>query len=207
MKKLKIYRGLCILMLSGSVLILNGCSGAPESVVEPPVQETEEQPKEETKDVFETHQDFENENQLVEFFEKGEQKLYEIEHGETMQATKDSLYHASVTLGDFMLDGGSIGGYTFDELSDASKAKILEIANRIDDLLIKYVPEQKEWVIEKWNQLKKKTSEITKDIIGEENYEFWGNKKDEWIDKAEELYQDGKTKVKDKYQEWKNNHE
>lgn len=203
MKKVTIYHGLCILMLSSSILVLNGCSSAPKSVVEPPVQETEEKPK----DVFETQQDFENENQLVEFFEKGEQKLYEIEHGETMQTVKDSLYHASITIGDFMLDGGSIGGYTWDELSDATKEKILEIANHIDDLLIKYVPEQKEWVIEKWNQLKKKTSEITKDIIGEENYEFWGNKKDEWIDKAENLYQDGKTKVKDKYQEWKNNHE
>lgn len=203
MKNTKLYRGLTILILSGNVLLLNGCGNQNQPIVEEPsiIEETTPQP------VFETDQTFEDENQLVQFFEQGKQTLYEIENSETTQKMKDSLYHASVTLGDFILEGGSIGGYTWDELSDSTKKAILDIADEIDALLVKYVPEQKEWVIEKWQLFKDKTSQVVKDIVGEENYEFWGDKKDEWIDQAQDLYQDGKTKVKDKYQEWKSRHE
>ena len=203
MKNTKLYRGLTILILSGNVLLLNGCGNQNQPIVEEPtiIEETAPQP------VFETDQTFEDENQLVQFFEQGKQTLYEIENSETTQKMKDSLYHASVTLGDFILEGGSIGGYTWDELSDSTKKAILDIADEIDALLVKYVPEQKEWVIEKWQLFKDKTSQVVKDIVGEENYEFWGDKKDEWIDQAKDLYQDGKTKVKDKYQEWKSRHE
>lgn len=203
MKNTKLYRGLTILILSGNVLLLNGCGNQNQPIVEEPtiIEETTPQP------VFETDQTFEDENQLVQFFEQGKQTLYEIENSETTQKMKDSLYHASVTLGDFILEGGSIGGYTWDELSDSTKKAILDIADEIDALLVKYVPEQKEWVIEKWQLMKDKTSQVVKDIVGEENYEFWGDKKDEWIDQAKDLYQDGKTKVKDKYQEWKSRHE
>lgn len=203
MKNMKLYRGLTILILSGNVLLLNGCGNQSQPIVEEPsiIEEATSQP------VFETNQTFEDENQLVRFFERGKQTLYEIENSETTQKMKDSLYHASVTLGDFILEGGSIGGYTWDELSDSTKKAILDIADEIDALLVKYVPEQKEWVIEKWQLFKEKTSQVVKDIVGEKNYEFWGNKKDEWIDQAKDLYQDGKEKVKDKYQEWKSRHE
>lgn len=218
MKQLKIYKGLCAIMLSGSVLLLNGCGSAPSSYEKQPIEEeTKEQSniKEEekevqdsvTKDVFETNEPLENENQLVELFEKGKQKLYEIERSETTEKMKDTVYHASVKMGDFILEGGAIGGYTWDQISDSTKTKILNIANDVDNLLVEHFPEEKEWVLQKWQSLKVKTSETVKDFIGEENYEFWGNKKDECIDKASDLYESGKSKVKDKYQEWKNRHE
>ena len=210
MKNVKLYSGLCALVLSGSVLLLTGCGNEQSvGIEESDTPTVEESTIEQTtpQEVFETNQTFENENQLVEFFEKGEQKLYEIEHGETTQKMKDTLYHASVTLGDFILEDGSIGGYTWDELSDSTKNVILNIADEIDRFLVKYVPEQKEWVIEKWQLFKDKTSQIVKDVVGEENYEFWGDKKDEWMGQAKDLYQEGKAKVKDKYQEWKSSHE
>ena len=213
MKNIKLYRGIFI-TLSCVTLLLGGCNDkAPIKDLEI-VEEDKTNPdeneetfvKNENEKLFETTQSFEDENQLINYLNECEKKLDEIAKSETVEKIKDSCYNASVKLGNFILDDGSIGGYTWDQISSDGKETILGIANNIDNKLIEYFPEQRDWVIDKWQSFKQKTREITTELIGEDNYEYWGQKTNEWLDKAGDLYEKGKNKVKEKYKDWRDRH-
>lgn len=213
MKSIKLYRGIFI-TLSCVTLLLGGCNDKVPIKDLEIVEEDKTNPdaneetfvKNENEKLFETTQSFEDENQLINYLNECEKKLDEIAKSETVEKIKDSCYNASVKLGNFILDDGSIGGYTWDQISSDGKETILGIANNIDNKLIEYFPEQRDWVIDKWQSFKQKTREITTELIGEDNYEYWGQKTDEWLDKAGDLYEKGKNKVKEKYKDWRDRH-
>ena len=132
-----------------------------------------------------------------------------------------------ITVTDFIFYGGKIGEYTFQQLSDAGKQKVIQIAMNMDEVIETYSPNYKERLVsqgkrtyqtvsEKLTEYKNQYFQDVKTVIGEENYEKAGNVyddvkekassvKDKVVDTSKNVYQQGKEaagKVKDKWNDW-----
>ncbi len=132
-----------------------------------------------------------------------------------------------ITVTDFIFYGGKIGDYTFQQLSDSGKQKVIQIATNIDGMIETYSPNYKERLVsqgkrtyqtisDKLSEYKNQYFEDVKTVIGEENYEQAGDiydevkekansVKDKVVDKSKDIYQQGKEtagKLKDKWNDW-----
>lgn len=132
-----------------------------------------------------------------------------------------------ITVTDFIFYGGKIGDYTFQQLSDTGKQKVIQIATNIDGMIETYSPNYKERLVsqgkrtyqtvsEKLTEYKNQYFEDVKTVIGEENYEQAGDiydevkekassVKDKVVDKSKDIYQqvkDAAGKLKDKWNDW-----
>jgi hypothetical protein len=69
---------------------------------------------------------------------------------------RESAKSSFITIVDFIFYDGTIKGYTFNELSDSAKLKVLKIALTIDSYIDNYFPNYKETISDKTTNLKNK---------------------------------------------------
>ena len=125
---------------------------------------------------------------IINFLEKIDDKIMEKGY-----QIKDELIKDYGIVHDFIFENGTIKGYTFDELKDNTKAKIISIYLSIDEKIEKHYPEYKEIIKEKYGNVsskvknklssfKEKLTNYIKDEIGEEKYNKVIDTKDKVID-------------------------
>ena len=159
------------------------------------VKEKEEEKKETNNDVVKT----EDEETLINNYEESESKSsdevkteddlvnyisnYEVVtnnyiNAETSAENKSKLKQIFITLTDFIFYNGTIKGKTFNELSDASKQKVMTTWENIDSKINNKYPNYKETISENgskvYSGIKDKASEL-KNIIVMENYHLKEN--------------------------------
>ena len=144
-----------------------------------------------------------------------------------MNCGKHKAKKLFITVIDFIFYDGKIGNYTFQQLSDTGKQKVLQITTNIDGIIESYSPNYKERLVsqgkrtyqtvsEKLTEYKNQYFADVKSVIGEDNYEQAGtvydevkekasSVKDKVVDKSKDIYQQGKEtagKLKDKWNDW-----
>lgn len=125
-----------------------------------------------------------NDTNIINYLEKIDNKIM----GKVYQI-KDELIKDYEIVHDFIFENGMIKGYTFDELKENTKAKIISIYLNIDEKIEKYYPDYKETIQEKYGNIKEKIknklssfSDNIKDEIGEDKYNKVIDTKDKVID-------------------------
>lgn len=158
------------------------------------------------------------EEYIVDYFQKAEIKIDQILASESVQTIKTESKQIFVSLVDFLFYDGEIKGVTYDELSDETKLKLLEITNNIDTKIETKVPGYKETIKESAGKSYKYISEKISDgkdyleqkiidEIGEEKYNNIINDVKTGADNAvtygKEIYETSKQKLKKWYEGWK----
>ena len=117
-----------------------------------------------------------------------------------------------ITFVDFLFYDGEIYGITYDELSEGVKQQIYEDFCTIDGLIEQYVPGYKEAIGEKYTMVVDFIApkyyyvlDTIKGYIGEENLEKLNEIKQDAGEVVSDLWDKGKEKVKEKYENWRDN--
>lgn len=132
-----------------------------------------------------------------------------------------------ISIVDFLFYDGTIKGVTFNELTDAGKQKVLELANKIDVKLEEKVPGYKDKISSTTSSAYNKASEVikngasslnnfAKEKLGDENYNSIIDAKDELVKYSKnalnlvgsagsKIFSSTKDKLNDWYQNFKNN--
>ena len=132
-----------------------------------------------------------------------------------------------ISIVDFLFYDGTIKGVTFNELTDAGKQKVLELANKIDVKLEEKAPGYKDKISSTTSNAYNKASEIiksgasslnnfAKEKLGDENYNSIIDAKDELVKYSKnalnlvgsagsKIFSSTKDKLNDWYQNFKNN--
>lgn len=132
-----------------------------------------------------------------------------------------------ISIVDFLFYDGTIKGVTFNELTDAGKQKVLELANKIDVKLEEKAPGYKDKISSTTSSAYNKASEViengasslnnfAKEKLGDENYNSIIDAKDELVKYSKnalnlvgsagsKLFSSTKDKLNDWYQNFKNN--
>lgn len=132
-----------------------------------------------------------------------------------------------ISIVDFLFYDGTIKGVTFNELTDAGKQKVLELANKIDVKLEEVSPGYKDKISSTTSNAYNKASEVikngasslnnfAKEKLGDENYNSIIDAKDELVKYSKnalnlvgsagsKLFSSTKDKLNDWYQNFKNN--
>lgn len=158
------------------------------------------------------------EEYIVDYFQKAETKIDQILASESVSTIKSESKEIFVTLVDFLFYDGEIKGVTYDELSDETKVKLLEIANNIDTKIETRIPGYKEtikdgagktysYVSEKIINGKNLLEQKIIAEIGEEEYNDIINDvktgTNNAINYSKEVYETGKQKLKKWYEGWR----
>lgn len=156
-----------------------------------------------------------NEQDIINYFSNELAELSEYSNDEPLEKLKEKWYQKSTAIGDFIIEGetykhdGVDTGITFDSMSDYAKQQIVNISMNIDNKMVEYFPdypELKEYVSQKVTSIKSTIKDTTINIIGEDMYEQFGNKKDEVIEDAKNLYSKAKQYTKKWYSDFKDKH-
>lgn len=164
--------------------------------------------------------------EAIDTFDKLQKNIDEILNSETVTNAKDKVKGAFVTVVDFLFYDSEINGVTFDELTDAGKQKVLQIANAIDTKIESKFPDYKETIADgakkafnKASELIKKgannVKEFSKDKLGEDNYNAIIDVKDEIVeytkkaidiigDFGSNIFNKGKEYIKEWYENFRN---
>lgn len=132
-----------------------------------------------------------------------------------------------ISIVDFLFYDGTIKGVTFNELTDAGKQKVLELANKIDVKLEEKAPGYKDKISSSTSSAYNKASEVikngasslnnfAKEKLGDENYNSIIDAKNELVKYSKnalnlvgsagsKLFSSTKDKLNDWYQNFKNN--
>lgn len=132
-----------------------------------------------------------------------------------------------ISIVDFLFYDGTIKGVTFNELTDAGKQKVLELANKIDVKLEEKAPGYKDKISSSTSSVYNKASEVikngasslnnfAKEKLGDENYNSIIDAKNELVKYSKnalnlvgsagsKLFSSTKDKLNDWYQNFKNN--
>lgn len=158
------------------------------------------------------------EEYIVDYFQKAETKIDQILASESVSTIKSESKEIFVTLVDFLFYDGEIKGVTYDELSDETKVKLLEIANNIDTKIEARIPGYKETIKDGAGKTYSYVSEKIIDgknlleqkiiaEIGEEKYNDIINDvktgTNNAINYSKEVYETGKQKLKKWYEGWR----
>ena len=138
---------------------------------------------EETSEIIEDIKKTEEitDEQVIEYINKVGDEINNCTDGIT-----ESAKRGFIKVVDFLFYGGEIGGRTFESLKDETKTKVLEIYDSISTYLDEKLPIWKESLGEKYESAKI----------------YWEENKDDIFD----MLKSGKQKIKDWYQDFKNNH-
>lgn len=120
-----------------------------------------------------------------------------------------------IIISDFIFNGTSIKGVTFEHLTEVEKEIVQDIYNKLDEKIKSKYPNYKEVITEKVEQvkqtgedLKEYAKEKTIEAIGSENFNNTKEKvietKDKIVDKTKETYNKAKDKVTTWYDNLKN---
>lgn len=167
-----------------------------------------------------------NDQEAINAFDKLQKNIDDILNSETVTNVKDKVKGAFVTVVDFLFYDSEINGITFDELTDAGKQKVLQIANAIDTKIESKFPNYKDTIADgaknafnKASELIKKgannVKEFSKDKLGEDNYNAIVDVKDEIVeytkkaidiigDFGSNIFNKGKEYIKEWYENFRN---
>lgn len=152
---------------------------------------------------------------VIDFLEKIDDTITEKGY-----QAKDELIKDYGIVHDFVFEDGTIKGYTFDELKDSTKAKVLSLYLKIDEKIEKHFPQYKETIKEKFGKAKDKVKsklsqykndfiEYFKDEIGEEKYNNFIDTKNKYVEGFKEQTKNDFNelkelggKAKDKVKSW-----
>lgn len=81
-----------------------------------------------------------SEDDVVSYFED----IYSMEDDNSFDSFKDNLKNGFISIVDFIFYDAEINGYTFKELGNIAKLKIIGIALKMDSKIEEYIPEYKE---------------------------------------------------------------
>lgn len=218
MKYININR-LKAVFLTGIILVtMTGCQAKESTPVQDGTNVAIESPLE-SNEIKE--ENIKTEEDVVAYFENFESEINEkIDEGK-LEAVKESAKNAAITGIDFIFYDKEINGYTFSELSDTAKAKILLIVNSIDNKLESHLPGYKQTIKEKYGNaydaVTEKLDEASNTLdgylegkYGEEYNNFKDKASDLWddfkgttqegIDSTKDTYKEGWSKVKEWYE-------
>ena len=169
----------------------------------------------------------ENDKIVINTFDSIEKDIDNLLQEEKTETVEDKLKGTFVTIVDFIFYDAEINGIKFDDLTDGAKQNILETAHTIDSKIEKKFPGYKETISDKTKNAYNKASEVikkgansvknfSKEKLGEENYNAIVEAKDELVyytknafdivgDVTSNLWEKGKSKVKDWYEKFRNN--
>lgn len=198
-------------------------------IIDVPKEETQGIEHEHTEPSTELQQtELENEEDVIAFFENISNKADEDTLADKFEDVKDSVTSGVATFILFMSGDSTIGGYTFESLTDAGKQKIEILFMKMDNKLENKFPGYKEiigekfdfvkkFIGEKYNVIKAKVKDYIVSKVGEDLYEEtlnnfksgWSDMKDSFSntfdiigDKAEDVKNNivdwAKEKVKEK---------
>lgn len=168
-----------------------------------------------------------NDNIVLNEVESLKNSISKAINSDTVSEIKEDCKQAFITLVDFIFYDGEIKGIKFDDLSAAAKQELLNEATQIDNIIMKKFPNYKEEISEKTSNAYNKASELikkgannikdfAKDKLGQENYNKIKDFKDkikssasdvwdETKDDVKEIAGKAKDKVKNWYENFKNN--
>lgn len=169
----------------------------------------------------------ENDKIVINTFDSIEKDIDNLFQEEKTETVEDKLKGTFVTIVDFIFYDAEINGIKFDDLTEGAKQNILETAHTIDSKIEKKFPGYKETISDKTKNAYNKASEVikkgansvknfSKEKLGEENYNAIVEAKDELVyytknafdiveDVTINLWEKGKSKVKDWYEKFRNN--
>lgn len=169
----------------------------------------------------------ENDKIVINTFDSIEKDIDNLLQEEKTETVEDKLKGTFVTIVDFIFYDAEINGIKFDDLTEGAKQNILETAHTIDSKIEKKFPGYKETISDKTKNAYNKASEVikkgansvknfSKEKLGEENYNAIVEAKDELVyytknafdiveDVTINLWEKGKSKVKDWYEKFRNN--
>ena len=148
------------LFLTGIILVtMTGCQMIEKESMQTKDNQTIESTIEENKvkeDVIIDNnikeEEIRTEEDIVTYFNNFEEEIDTKINEGNLDEFKESAKNAAITGIDFVFYGKEINGYTFDELSDETKAKVLLLVNNIDAKLESHLPGYKETVKDKYGK-------------------------------------------------------
>lgn len=165
-----------------------------------------------------------NDTKVIETLEEA---YNNIKNSEVTEKFKVNAKATFINIVDFLFYDGTIKGVTFKELTDTGKAKVLELANKIDEAIEAKVPNYKDNIASGASKAYKACSELIKkgssnlnsflqSKLSEENYNSIINSKDDLVyytknavsflkDTGSKLFSSAKEKLSDWYNKYKNN--
>lgn len=203
------------LFLTGIILVtMTGCQMIEKESAQPKDNQTVESTMEEDnvkedviiEDNNIKEEEIKTEDDLVTYFNNFEEEIdTKINEGK-LEEFKESAKNAAITGIDFVFYGKEINGYTFDELSDEAKAKVLLLVNNIDAKLESNLPGYKETVKDKYGKaydvVTEKLDEAAKTLDGYLDNKY-GEDYTEFKDKTSDLWDDFKDSAKSGYESTK----
>ena len=212
------FKKMAVIALVGITLITTGCSNNTKEVVNnntyTNVVETIYEEKTQEDEILEevidekgsnitTMSNEEKDAYVLSYFEKAETKIDQILNSETTQNIKQESKEIFVNMVDFLFYEGELNGITYNELSDNTKIKILEISSRIDTKIENKVPGYKDTIKDAAGKTYSYVSEKLidgKEIIENKIIEEIGyDKYNEIINNTKSGYDEVKTYTKDAY--------
>lgn len=157
-----------------------------------------------------------NEKNLLSYFETQVNSINENSNQEDV-SLREKIKNGFVDVVDFIFYGKEIKGYTFKELTQTAKIKVISLALKLDNKIEKYFPNYKENIKDKYNDIKGKLSvkyiEVTDNLcksVGEDTCnqfkkDFSTMKKDFGLawSLIKELASDGASSIKKIYENWR----
>lgn len=204
-------------------LVMTGCTSKKEpvskkeaptdnKVVEKAVQDENLSTEQEISEIVPEKpvENYNNEEQVVDYFNNMDQNLDQIFTKEDFQQIKDQvkeqIFSSLVTSVEFFCNRKDIGGYYFNDLTEPTKQKVMEIMERMDQKVTQHYPDYKTYLKEKWNigydafqRTFNSGKEKVKEMMGEDNYNKMVETKDKVKEKAKEKVDDWKNKTKEWY--------
>lgn len=148
--------------------------------------------------------------EIKENFDDYQKNLNELVENNDIDNIKKYGKEIFVNMVDFIFYDKEIRGIKFSELKEETKQDIYETFCDIDSLIIRYCPDYKENIGEKYEAVKDfaskayyKTLDVIKEKIGEENYEKVKETKDNFKEKAKDGTENVKKYIKEKYENWR----
>lgn len=136
---------------------------------------------------------------VIDYFKDLDEKLMD-----KALVAKDKILEDYYIIYDFIFNDTTIKGYTFDELKDNLKEKVMDIYLNIDEKIDKHYPDYKEKIKEKYGNIKDKVKDKLTDFkdsiidhIGEDKYESIVDTKDKYVDGFREQTKDDISDVKE----------
>lgn len=180
-----------------------------------------------TKENVIDNQYTDNDKIVIETFNDINQEVDVILQNDEDESIKDKAKGTFITIVDFIFYDAEIKGIKFDDLTDGAKEEVLTLAHLIDSKIENRFPAYKDAISDKTKGAYNKASEIikkgannvkdfSKEKLGEENYNAIIDAKDELVyytknalsivgDVTSNLWESGKTKIKNWYENFKNN--
>lgn len=164
---------------------------------------------------------------VLKYFNDATEEINNMMNSENVNNVKSKCREYFIIFVDFIFYDGKIKGVTFSELKDTTKMQVITITRKLDSLIMKKFPDYKEDISSSSKYLYDKASDILNSgkenledyvisKIGEEKYQdvlnnidsIKENDKETWDNVKEygsEKIESGKEKVKEWYQNFKNN--